>query len=262
MADGRPGLFQFDRDAETSPRRLAILIGAGLAALLLLLWLFSGGDSPPREAARPAPVPSPGPAAASAPAPAPPPDAPPTGSVAEIRLHGVMGTGDDGAAIVSTGAAAQRLVRIGRDVVPGVPLLAVAADHILVRENGREVRLAFAENGPSSAAEPAGAPGAGAPSGRRGDAASRRESLEYQAALAPVRVDGRHAGYRFRSGSMPEMFRDAGVQDGDVVLRVGGLGLEDADDVAGIPRRIRQRGRVEIEILRDGERRTIIMDAR
>ncbi|RED17754.1 type II secretion system protein N [Parasphingopyxis lamellibrachiae] len=258
MADGRPGLFQLDRDAETSPRRLAMIVAAGLAALLLLLWLFSGGDSSPHDTAQPAPVPAPSSVSSAPSSPAP---VPPTGSVAELRLHGVMGTGEDGAAIVSTGAGAQRLVRVGRDLVPGVPLLAVAADHILVRERGREVRLSFAEDGQGGTAS-AASPGGGSRSGQRGDEASRRESLEYQAALAPVRVDGRHAGYQFRSGSMPEMFRDAGLQDGDVVLRVGGLGLEDADDVAGIPRRIRQRGQVEIEILRDGERRTIIMDAR
>lgn len=260
MADGRPGLFQLDRDAETSPRRLAMIVAAGLAALLLLLWLFSGDDSAPREAAQPAPAPAP--AAAPPAAPTSDPVAAPSASVAELRLHGVMGTGEDGAAIVSTGAGPQRLVRAGRDVVPGVPLLAVAANHILVRESGREVRVAFAEDGQGSATASTVSPDAGSRSGQRGDEASRRESLEYQAALAPVRVDGRHAGYRFRSGSMPEMFRDAGLQDGDVVLRVGGLGLEDADDVAGIPRRIRQRGRVEIEILRDGEPRTIVMDAR
>lgn len=258
MADGRPGLFQFDRDAESSPRRLAILIGTGLAALLLLLWLFSGDDFSARDAAQPAPAPSAAPPAVSASEPV----ATPTASVAELRLHGVMGTGEGGAAIVSTGAGPQRLVRVGRDVVPGVPLLAVAADHILVRESGREVRLAFAEDGQGGSTVSTATPGASSRSGPRGDEASRREALEYQAALAPYRVDGRSVGFQFRTGSMPEMFREAGVQDGDVVLRVGGLGLEDADDVAGIPRRIRERGRVEIEILRDGQPQTIMLDAR
>lgn len=145
MADGRPSLFQFDRNAETSPRRLVIVIGGGIAAVLLLLWLFIGNDSSSLESTPSArtPVPSASPSNAIA----PPPAVPMAASVAELRLHGVMGTGEDGAAIVSTGAGPQRLVRVGRDVVPGVPLLAVAGDHILVRESGREVRLAFAEEG-------------------------------------------------------------------------------------------------------------------
>ncbi len=261
MADGRPGLFQFDSNAETSPRRLAILIGAGLAALLLLLWLFSGDDSAPSEPAPPAP-PAPVSAAPTPPSAVPQPVAADVPSVAELRLHGVMGTGTDGAAIISAGAGPQRLVRVGRDVVPGVPLLAVAADHILVRESGREVRLSFAEDGQGGGTVSTAAAAAGSRSPQRGDEASRREALEYQAALAPYRVDGRSVGFQFRTGSMPELFREAGVQDGDVVLRVGGLGLEDADDVAGIPARIRQRGRVEIEILRDGQPQAIMLDAR
>lgn len=143
MGEGRPGLFQFDSNAETSPRRLAIVIGGGIAALLLLLWLFSGDDASSSETAPTARTPAP---SVSPPnATTPPPAAPMAASVAELRLHGVMGTGEDGAAIVSTGAGPQRLVRVGRDVVPGIPLLAVAGDHILVRESGREVRLAFAE---------------------------------------------------------------------------------------------------------------------
>ena len=69
----------------------------------------------------------------------------PCNEVAQLRLHGVMGIGDSGSAIISTGAGPQRLVRVGRNVIPGVPLLAVAGDHVLLRENGREVRLAFAD---------------------------------------------------------------------------------------------------------------------
>ena len=142
MADDRPGLFEFDRDGETSPRRLAVIIGVGLVALLLLLWLFR--DPAPAPEAPPSPQ---GQAAAPQPSPAPIQSRPmPGNAVAHLRLHGVMGIGDSGSAIVSTGAGPQRLVRVGRDVLPGVPLLAVAGDHVLLRENGREVRLAFAED--------------------------------------------------------------------------------------------------------------------
>lgn len=149
MADDRPGLFEFDRDGETSPRRLAVIIGVGLVALLLLLWLFrdpvpmSEAPSSP-QAQAPAPQPS------SVPIQARPM---PGNAVAQLRLHGVMGIGDSGSAIISTGAGPQRLVRVGRDVIPGVPLLAVAGDHVLLRENGREVRLAFAEDQVGTAAE-------------------------------------------------------------------------------------------------------------
>ena len=258
MAEQRAGFFQFDRDAKTSPIRLAALIAVGLVVLLLLLWMFQDGDA---EGSEPPPVYSASAAQAPSSHAAESQQSMPTaGSVAELRLHGVMGTGDDGAAIVSVGASTQRLVRVGRDVLPGVPLLAVAADHIVLRENGREVRLAFSEDRGGAAVSVVGSASESSPASRD-DEASRREAREYQAALAPHRIDGRHVGYRFRAERMPEMFRDAGVRPDDVILRIGGLGLEDADAVAGIPRRIRQRGRVEIEILRDAQPQTIILDA-
>ncbi len=109
MDDNKPGFLQFDRDGETSPRRLAVLVGGGVVALLLLLWLFRD-PAPPTESAAPANV-SP-PAAAPVAAPSQPA---PTNSVAELRLHGVMGIGDSGSAIISTGAGPQRLVRVGRE---------------------------------------------------------------------------------------------------------------------------------------------------
>lgn len=260
MAEPRPGLFELDRNAETSPRRLAILIGAGVVALLLLLWLFRDdeprlADGPPDAAGAPPPVAAPAQTSLSLSS-----SAPAGASVADLRLHGVMGMGDEGAAIVSDGAGPQRLVRVGRDVLPGVPLLAVAADHILIRENGRDVRLAFAEDGDSAVSAAGSNSGNG--SGLRGTEAERREAREYQAALTSFRVDGRHAGYRFREGRMPDIFQEAGLRQDDVILRVGGLRLEDDDAVAGIPERIRERGRVEIEILRGGQEQTIVMDAR
>ncbi|WP_299322518.1 type II secretion system protein N [Parasphingopyxis sp.] len=257
MAERQAGLFQLDREAETSPRRLAILIGGGLVALFLLLWIFRDGEAPPPAApdagtAPPAPA-APAPAAPSAESPTPPSG----DSVASLRLHGVMGLGDTGAAIVSNGAGPQRLVRVGREVLPGVPLLAVAGDHILVRENGREVRLAFEAEGATAAGSSSGGSTA-----EPGSEAPDREAIEYQAALTSYRIDGRHAGYQFREGRMPEIFQEAGVQPDDVLLRFGGFRLESSENVASIPGRIRQGGWIEIEILRNGEEQTIVMDAR
>lgn len=256
MDDNKPGFLQFDRGGETSPRRLAVLVGAGVVALLLLLWLFRD-PAPPTESAVPASASPP----EAAPVAAPRQPAPaPANSVAELRLHGVMGIGDSGSAIISTGAGPQRLIRVGRDAIPGVPLLAVAGDHVLLRENGREVRLAFADDANGGAvATPSGS--SSEPGGRNSPEA-RRESREYQAALAPARIDGRHAGYRFRADRMPELFQSAGITADDIILRVGGLGLEDADDVAGIPERMRERETFDVEIIRDGQEQTITIDGR
>jgi general secretion pathway protein C len=256
MADGRPGLFHYDAGGETSPKRLAVLVGGGALVVLAALWLV-GGDDGGDDGGDPAPV------AVSAPPPAPAPPAttspPPVGgtSVAELRLHGVMGTGDNGAAILSIGPGPQQLVRVGREAAPGIELLAVAGDHVLLREHGREVQLAFADDMPGSAA----APSASAPPAPAGDAPDRREILELQAALIPRREDGRHRGFEVREGALPAILADAGIQPGDILLRIAGNRLEDSDVIAEVPARLRQRGRLAVEIIRDGQEQTLFLEA-
>ncbi|MBC2777159.1 type II secretion system protein N [Parasphingopyxis marina] len=257
MADGQPGLFHYDAGGETSPKRLAVLIGGGALAIIAALWLLGGDEG--NEA--PAPVVAPAPAPVAAPSPATPAPPPAGGvSVAELRLHGVMGTGDDGAAILSVGPGPQQLVRVGREAAPGIALLAVAGDHVLLREHGREVRLAFADDAPGALPSSA-SPSSASPSAPAGNAPDRREIVELQAALIPWREDGRHAGFEVRDGALPAILADAGIQPGDVLLRIAGNRLEDSSVVAEVPARLRQRGRLAVEIIRDGEEQTLFLEA-
>lgn len=145
----QPGsLFRLDRDAETSPKRLIILAGVGVLLVLGALWAFSGDDAPvaPTSALPPAADPAQRELAARAITPAAPPQLAeqpaPAASAAGLELHGVMGFGGGGAAIIAVDGQ-QRLVRVGRDVLPGLPLESVAADHVILLERGIPVRLAF-----------------------------------------------------------------------------------------------------------------------
>lgn len=252
-ADSNPSSpFRLDREAETSPRRLALIAGGGAVAVALTLWLFSGGEEaasppPPAPAAMPAPAPPP--------APVPPPPPAPAISPAQLTLHGVLGHGEDGAAIIAVGGA-QRLVRVGREVVPGLPLVAVAADHVVLRERGQDVRLSFPVGGGGSTVTPV--PGGSARGTGSADAETlRREAMEYQLGLEVDHLEGSNRGFRIRPGAVPPAFARAGLQPGDVVIRVGGRELESPEDVEQIPRALRGAESVQIVFVRDGRRRTI-----
>ena len=245
-------LFRLDRDAETSPRRLAILIGVGAVLVLGTLWMFSGEDTtapPPPVPARPPP--------AAVPPPQPVQQLPANGvTAAQLTLHGVMGLGEEGAAIIAVGGQ-QRLVRVGRDIAPGLTLVSVGLDHALIRERGQDVRLGFPVAGGGSAV--GAAPAAAGP--RSDDEeAQRREAVEYQAGLVRSEIEGEVGGYRIRAGAVPGELGDAGLRPGDIVLRVGGTVLEDPDAVARIPREMRAANRVQIEFVRDGRTRTTIFE--
>lgn len=135
----KPGWLRYDPAAPTSPRLLLVLLGVALLLGIILIWSMSAGDDPVETAEAPVAPPIASPVAAPAPTLVAPPVAP-SASSAQIVLHGVTGSPTDGAAIISVGEG-QRLVRIGRDIVSGLPLIAIGADHIIVRENGQDVRI-------------------------------------------------------------------------------------------------------------------------
>lgn len=246
--------FRLDRQAETSPKRLAILIGAGGALLLVAIWMFSG-DEPEAPVSPPAPLVAPAPPASTLSAVAAP--AQPTVASSGLELHGVMGNGAAGAAILSV-AGVQRLVRVGREVSPGIALQAIAADHVVLVERGATVRLGF----PGSTIV-AGSPTPPAP-GANGSAASgaQREALESRIGMAQRRVAGRVGGFVIRRGATPSALAAAGLRSGDVVLSVGGTILESEDDLDRIPREMRGTGEVQIEFIRDGRVRRVAVNRR
>ncbi len=222
-------------------RRLPALGGIAFLLLLALGYQMSGDPAVPGQLdmpVTPAPEPSPPPAPAPAPPAAPPPAAPDG-----LRLHGVTGAG----AIIAAADGRQRLVAIGRDVLPGLRLEQVHLDHALLRSSTGAFRLDFT-----------GAPAVAAP-GSQASASSddaRDESLRYRLGLAPHRVGGRVVGHQVRTGAdLPALAR-AGIQPGDVILSVNGSRL-DRERVAELAWTLAHSDRVEFEIERSGQPRTL-----
>ena len=168
---------------ELGDRRL--LIGGGaVIGLLVVDLLFGGGDGEP-----PAPV------APSAPhrQPAPPSRRslrrrrrrlPPEG----LRLYGLTGVG----AIIGPAGGGQRLVAVGREVIPGLTLAAVSIDHAMLRSSSGDY-------GWASTAWPRGAAARGLRPLAAATAALREETLRYRLGLAPRR----RGGPRYRSCRSP-----------------------------------------------------------
>lgn len=258
MAVRAPGILRLDREGETSPKRLAILVGIGAALLFVVLWAFSGDDPAEVAAPPPAPVAAPAPVITSAPSAVRTAPAQPAASASGLTLHGVMGFGADAAAIIAVNGK-QRLVRVGRDVLPGLPLDAVAADHVIVLERGNPVRVAF----PEALNPTQGAPtGRVVGSGRTPDEAAtreriRRETIEYQLGFEPRREDGRITGFTIRRGAVPPLFARAGLRPGDVVTRVAGDPWRSTENISELAGQIAYRETIEIEFERGGRKRTV-----
>ena len=121
---------------ELGDRRLLIGGGAVIGLLVLYLLFGGGGCEAPAPVAPPAPPPQP-----AAPPVAPVASAPPRRlpSPEGLRLYGLTGMG----AIIGPAGGGQRLVAVGREVIPGLLLAAVRIDHAILRSSSGDYRLGF-----------------------------------------------------------------------------------------------------------------------
>ena len=165
-----------------TPRERLFLTGGILAVLAFLLYLLlPGGDEVEDEPIQMLPVAAPPPPMTSPVVPvvasAPPPAPIPTPGIEGLTLRGVMGGGPaGGAAIVSMPDGRQRVVRIGRELLPGMMLKEVGLSYAIASGGGGDIRLDLNRPG-GVAVPPAGtaSPAIGAPSPPGGGIASQRE---------------------------------------------------------------------------------------
>jgi general secretion pathway protein C len=228
------------------PRQRHLWLIAGLvgAGGLLIASLSTSGDAPVAVAAqvRPATPPA-GPS--SPPQEAPQPAAPAT-DLSQLRLHGLTATG----AIIGT-AAGQRLIVLGREVLPGVTLQEVGQHHAVLATTSGPVELGF--RGP----EAAGSSGGAAESTTTTNAvpvANRSEVAQYRSGLAPRRQNGRITGFALRNGSVMPMLQRAGLRPGDILIGVNGQTFDSEEKVLELAREIAGSYTAEFEFERAGRR--------
>jgi general secretion pathway protein C len=217
-----------------------VLLGAGLLLIAVLLFVLLRGTEAEPAPLDPAPVGLAAPAAAPAPPPAPPPAAP-MPDASNLRLYGLLATG----AIIAGADGNQHLVRIGREILPGLTLRRIEQQHAVLAGAGGEVRLGF-----DGAAQPAAA---AATPARTVDMAQREEGLRYRLGLEPNRVGARTNGFRVRAGARLPALEAAGIRPGDLILGVNGSVL-DEERMLELPWQIANSARTEFEVERGGRR--------
>ena len=218
--------------------RLAGLIAGAVALVALLAYLLLRPTATVEEPIPPAAVPQ----TPSPPAPSPPAAPPP--SAEGLRLHGLLG----GGAIIAAADGRQRFVAIGREVTPGLRVVRIEPNHVILASPGGELRLGFEGVSQAEAAAPEAAPAASA-----SEEALRDETLRYRLGLAPRQAGGRTTGFVVRPNvSMPTLER-AGLRPGDVIVGVNGSAF-DEERMLELAWQIANSTRTEFEVERGGRR--------
>jgi hypothetical protein len=253
-----------ERIASLAPRERRFLVAGAFALLLFalyVLWPTSENSSVELAEAPPA-----APVAVIPPVTAPPvmppvsvPPALPAharvdpGAVAGLILRGVMGGGPSGGAAIVAGAdGAQRVVRVGRELAPGLMLRQVGVNYAIASSVGGDLRLELNKPGGTLiAASPAGP--APAPSPNAAAAAARRETTEFRLGLQPVKPNARGSGYALKSGPVPARLQRAGLKPGDVILRVNGSEFNE-ERLMELSWELSNSEKTEFEFIRNGQR--------
>lgn len=224
------------------PRSTALALGLALPAGLTALFLYRA-DPPDAVPRLPEPALAPQVVSSALPEPAPP-------STDGLELRGVLGSG----AIIAT-PAGERLVAIGRDVVPGLRLQQVGLHRAVLVWSAGTVELVLDGRGTETAS-----PAAAVPATDPAAEARRDETLRYRLGLAPRLDGGRINGFAIRPDADVPVLRQAGLRPGDVLVAVNGQSFDSEEKLMELASEIAGSFTAEFEFERGGRRRRATLE--
>ncbi|WP_395679155.1 type II secretion system protein GspC [Dokdonella sp.] len=266
----------------------AVLAALALWLLVRLLWALLPSDDAALGAVASRVVSS------GAPAPArsiaqwhlfgnPPAQAAASGTTTSLILRGTLADPDPkaGIAVIADAGNGERSWRVGEQVAPGVRLVAVYADRIVVARDGGEETLKLARDtnlAPADVVRPtptsvtggvAAAPaGAGAASGSNRTTSAKAPptwqqtvdrlrqnpaELMKRVQLVPVLDGGKLSGVRLSTGTDVALLNQIGLQPGDVVTSVNGTPIDSIERGQQIMSSLGNASSVRVTVLRGGK---------
>lgn len=181
-----------------------------------------------------------------------------------IRLVGVSASSNPqrSAAIIEQAGQQQTYIvgdELGRS---GVTVEEIYADRVLLDNNGRIETLQLEDIGEDRPAlslivdEPSAAT-TEIPAREIGEAMEQLsadpQSMTDFVSISPAMENGELIGYRLQAGQKPELFRQAGFQNGDLAVAINGYDLTDMQQAMEFSNQLTTLTRADISIVRDGQ---------
>ncbi|WP_374525358.1 type II secretion system protein N [Sphingopyxis sp.] len=161
-----------------------------------------------------------------------------------------------GSAIIAGEDGVQNSYAVGDEIAPGLKLVGVAFDHVLLDRGGTRESLFLDQSGeapvaspatplPAPTPEPGGAAGAASPGGELSPAA-----LKAGVGFAPRTENGKVTGLVVQPQGDGAVFRAAGLKPGDVIRSVSGRPIGSAADAASLASQLTPGARISLEVER------------
>lgn len=162
-----------------------------------------------------------------------------------------------GSAIIAGEDDVQSSYAVGDEVAPGVRLVGVAFDHVLLDRGGTRETLFLDQSGEAPVATPATPlpaptpePGAGGSNAEASAGALTPAALREGVGFAPRTEEGRVTGLVVQPQGDGASFRAAGLRPGDVIRGVNGRPIASAGDAATLASQFTPGARISLEVER------------
>lgn len=162
-----------------------------------------------------------------------------------------------GSAIIAGEDGIQTSYAVGDEITPGLKLVGVAFDHVLLDRGGVRESLFLDQSGAAPVASPGAAlpaptpePGAAGANGVSPSGEISPEALKAGVSFAPRAENGKVTGLVVQPQGDGAVFRAAGLRPGDVIRSVGGRPIGSASDAASLASQLAPGARISVEVER------------
>jgi len=166
-----------------------------------------------------------------------------------------------GSAIIAGQDNIQNAYFIGQDIMPGVTLESVARGHVTIRRNGVTERLSLDKEKTTELARATVVTG-GVTAAPQTPAAESKPRIDAGASaffagikFANQNEENGARGVILQPGTIPELFSQAGLKAGDLLVGVNGMSVTDVTSLMALANTLRGAEHLSLEIVSEGQRK-------
>ena len=192
-----------------------------------------------------------------------------------VTLRGIVNTGDPltSFAIIADSSKTEKHYQIDEAIPGGATLKEIHADRVILQRAGRFETLRLPVESAIISSPDKNSATKSSNRSQSGSTVLSRQIKQYRnrimknpleawkmVEVQPVREGGKLTGYRVNPKRDQQLFRQAGLRQGDVVTQVNGIALDDPAKIGQVISQLSNAKRLELQIKRKGSLQSVVVD--